>query len=259
MRLDLFLVKNNFCESRNKATTLISSGSVSINGKQIMKNSYEVTEDDKVIVNSDSKIYVARSATKLITAIEKFGIDFNNKTVVDLGASTGGFCQVMLENNVRKIYAVDIGTSQLHPLIKENDKVVNLEHTNARYISANIFDEEIDIITCDLSFISLKLVLNSVMSALKENGEFICLVKPQFEVGESKIGKNGVVKNKKYQLDAVCGICDFAYDLGFEICDIAFSGLAGESGNREFLLYMKKSNIRRKLDSTFIEKVVLGD
>ena len=208
MRLDVYLTKELSVESRNKASMLISRGDVSVNGKLITKPSYDVDDGDQILINDNSKLYVSRSATKLITAIEKFSVDFNEKIAVDLGASTGGFTQVMLENNVKKVYAVDIGTNQLHPVLKSDTKVINKEHINARYISAATFDSSIDIVTCDLSFISLSMVLNAVYCTLKEGGEFICLIKPQFEAGKNSVNKNGVVKDLKIHISVIADIIE---------------------------------------------------
>ena len=259
MRLDLFLANNKYFESRNKACSVIESGGVCVNGRLVTKPSFSVSESDNIEITTNEKLYVARSAIKLITATEKFGLSYEGKTAVDLGASTGGFCEVMLEKGIKKIYAVDIGTNQLHPKIKADPRVVNKQHTNARYISASDFDEEIDLITCDLSFISLTLVLNAVMCALKQNGEFICLIKPQFEVGNSNLNKNGVVKNKSLHVSAIRKVIENALEIGFEVCGLCFSGLEGESGNKEYLLYLKKSGISKTFDFKIISEIVLGD
>ena len=255
MRLDVFLVSNCLCESRNKATQLIRNGRVKVNGAVIKKASSDVDQNDLVEIDS-SKVYVARSAYKLITAIEKFALMFDNKVAVDLGSSTGGFCQVMLENNVEKIYAVDVGTNQLHNSLRSDDRVVVKENTNARYLEISDFDSEIDFVTCDLSFISVKHILDSVYKILKTNGEFVCLVKPQFEVGHKFINKNGVVKNKNLQVLAVQNIIDTAASKGFSVYDICFSGLEGESGNKEFLIYMKKDCNGFKIDSLKVSAVI---
>lgn len=259
MRLDLYLTLNGYCESRNKSAYLVSSGAVLVNGKRITKASYPVNENDKVDIINDEKIYVARSAVKLLTAIDVFDLNLKDKIAVDLGASTGGFCEVMLDNNIRLVYAVDIGTNQLHPKIKSDKRIINKEHTNARYLSAIDFELPIDIVTCDLSFISLKLILNAVMCILKNGGEAICLIKPQFEVGSSYVGKNGVVKDLKLHIKTIADIAKYAFDLGFDVKDVAFSGLEGESGNREYLLYLKKTDKPTELDFSKINKAVMGD
>lgn len=258
MRLDIYLTKNGFCDSRNKASSLISSGNVKVNGKIINKSSFNVADGAEIEVNSNVIQYVARSAKKLLTAIEAFNLSFKDKIAVDLGASTGGFCEVMLQHDVKKVFAVDIGTNQLHDNLKDNAKIISLDNTNARYLKREDFDCDIDIVTCDLSFISVKHIINVVFDILKKDGEFICLVKPQFEVGPSFVGKNGVVKDKGAQIVAVNQIAQFAYEIGFSVYDISFSGLEGESGNREFLLYMKKDDLHYKLDAFKISDTILG-
>ena len=259
MRLDVYLTKELSVESRNKASMLISRGDVSVNGKLITKPSYDVDDGDQILINDNSKLYVSRSATKLITAIEKFSVDFNEKIAVDLGASTGGFTQVMLENNVKKVYAVDIGTNQLHPVLKSDTKVINKEHINARYISAATFDSSIDIVTCDLSFISLSMVLNAVYCTLKEGGEFICLIKPQFEAGKNSVNKNGVVKDLKIHISVIADIIEQSTKLGFSVKGLSFSGLEGEAGNREYLLYLVKDLKGDSIATDVIHSVVFGE
>lgn len=256
MRLDIYLVENKYCVSRNKAAQMIALGKVRVNNKVNYKSSYVVKPNDLIEIEQNYKQYVARSAKKLITAIERFDLDFKNKTAVDLGASTGGFCQIMLENGAKKIYAVDIGTNQLDVIIKSDTKIIDLEKTDARTINADMFDDRIDIITCDLSFISLTHILPAVYRTLKPMGEFICLVKPQFEVGPLNVGKNGVVKDTRMHVQAVCNISDLAYDLGFDVRDACYSQLAGENGNKEFLLYMIKSKPQAALSHKIIESRV---
>ena len=259
MRLDLYLVENKICESRNKASMLIKDKKVIVNSRVVCKPSFEVSVDDDIKISCDGFQYVARSAHKLLTAKSKFNLCFENKIAVDLGSSTGGFCEVMLQNDIKTIYAVDIGTNQLHARIRNDDRVIVMENTNARFLSSNMFDNQIDVVTCDLSFISLKLVLNSVYSVLKEGGEFICLVKPQFEVGPAFVGKNGVVRDKKARLNSVIEVIEQALNTGFSLYDISFSGLEGESGNKEYLLYLIKDNKNFKIDASIINNVVLGD
>lgn len=257
MRLDVYLCSEGVCESRNKALALILDNKVKVNGKTINKPSYNVPENSSIDVDKSTVQYVARSAKKLLTAIDAFSVDFNDKIAIDLGSSTGGFCEVMLAHGVRKIFAVDIGTNQLHHSLLNNERIVVMENTNARYLCLNDFDEAVDIVTCDVSFISVKHILNVVLNLLKEDGEFVCLVKPQFEVGPRFVGKNGVVKDKRAQVMAVNEIVDLAVEIGFSVYDISFSGLEGESGNREFLLYMKKDKKSYKLSPIKISDTIL--
>ncbi len=241
MRLDLYLTKQQFYESRNKAAAAIKEGLFAVNGKQIYKPSFEVSETDQVAQLQEKKVYVARSAHKLLQAFDVFGLKWQKMTVADLGASTGGFCQVLLEKQVSKVYAVDIGTAQLHPLLKEDRRILNLEHTNARYLEKESFSDSIDAVTADLSFISIKAVLPAISRILRNGGEAVVLVKPQFEAGPRALSKSGVVTDRKVHLKVLDEVSRFAEELGFEVCGVSFSGLAGESGNREYLLYLKKT------------------
>lgn len=239
MRFDVYLVEKGFYESRNKASSAIKNGCFSVNGATVLKPSYEIVESDAVVLLKQQKNYVARSAHKLLTAYDLFDLSFADKTVVDLGASTGGFCQVLLEKGASKVYAVDIGTAQLHPIIKEDAKVINMEHTNARYLKASDFACKIDAVTADLSFISIKAVLPAVSLILNEGGFAVILVKPQFEAGPAYLNKSGVVSDRKIHLRVLKDIISFARELGFGVKGVAFSGLTGESGNREYLLHLE--------------------
>lgn len=259
MRLDRFLTINKYAESRNKALMLIRDGHIFVNDICITKPSFDIKDCDLIDVKNITHQYVARSAQKLLTAKDVFGIDFKNKVAVDLGASTGGFCEVMLENNIRQIYAVDIGTNQLHPRIKSDRRVINMENTNARYLSKKDFSKKIDIVTCDLSFISLKYIFNAVYCILEDDGEFVCLVKPQFEAGREFIGKNGVVKDKSVHFKVVSDISNCAAKIGFNVIDICFSGVEGESGNKEYLMYMKKDGSPCALTEEYILKQIVGE
>lgn len=242
MRFDMYLTKNGFYDSRNKASAAIKAGYFTINGKAVLKPSFDVLEGDEVVMIKQQKNYVARSAHKLLTACETFDISFNDKIIVDLGASTGGFCQVLLEKGALRVFAVDIGTAQLHPTIKEDPRIINMEHTNARHLNSNHFECKIDAVTADLSFISIKTILPSIASILCNEGFAIILVKPQFEAGPAYLNKSGVVSDRKIHLRILKDVIHTAYEYGFGVKGVAFSGLAGESGNREYLLYLEKKH-----------------
>lgn len=259
MRIDKYLKNYGYCESRNKVASLIESGAVSVNGVIINKSSYDVKEGASIEIFYHEKQYVSRSAKKLLTAIQAFGLDFTNKIAVDLGASTGGFCEVMLEHGVKHVYAVDVGSNQLHKTLSDNPSITNIENTNARYITKEIFSNHIDIITCDLSFISLNLILEPVYSVLDDGGEFVCLVKPQFEAGTKYVNKNGVVKSVKARAEVVKNIVEHARKIGFDVLNVCFSGIEGENGNREYLLYMKKCNEFIGITPIMAERYVIED
>ena len=195
MRLDVFLVNNCYAESREKAQSLINEGMVSVNGIIIEKNSYQVDSSSLISV-LQSQRYVSRGAYKLLKAIEVFNVVFLNKTVCDIGASTGGFTQVSLEYGASRVYAVDCGTGQLHSSLLNDRRVINFEKTNARFLCPKTLGEKVDIVLSDVSFISQSLIYDAVSGIMKDNGFFISLIKPQFEVGRSGLGKNGIVKNK---------------------------------------------------------------
>lgn len=242
MRLDQYLTVHHYFDSRNKAAAAVKEGSFAVNGKKITKPAYEVTEDAVISRLTDKKVYVARSAQKLLNAYERFQLSWQGKVAADLGASTGGFCQVMLENGIKKIYAVDIGTAQLHPSIIGDVRIKNMEHTNARHIVSETFDESIEVITADLSFISIKTVLPAIYRTLVPAGQAVVLVKPQFEAGPQYLSKSGVVTDRKIQYKVLEEVALFAESCGFGVKGISFSGLPGESGNREYLLYIVKDS-----------------
>lgn len=256
MRLDQYLVSKGYFDSRNKAANSVKLGHFTVNKKLVTKPSFTIDDGDVVERKIEEKIYVARSAHKLLKAIQAFQLNCSEKTVADLGASTGGFCQVLLENGVERIYAVDIGTAQLHPEIKKDERIINMEHTNARYLSADSFSEQVQFVTADLSFISIKAVLPAIYQILPQGGEAVVLVKPQFEAGPKALNKNGVVSDKKIHAKVLDEIAGFAENVGFGICGIAFSGLAGESGNREYLLYLKKDSSTTVLINTAVHEAV---
>lgn len=240
MRFDQYLVSTGIFESRNKASAAVKEGSFTVNGKIVTKPAHEINEGDRILSVSERITYVARSAHKLLRAFDRFDLRWEDKVIADFGASTGGFCQVLLANDVKKIFAVDIGTAQLHPSVKNDPRIINMEHTNARYLDRNSFSEPIHAITADLSFISIKSILPAIEKVLSTNGEAVVLVKPQFEVGPQNLTKKGVVKDRKLHLSTLEEVCSFAEALNLGIYGISFSGLAGESGNREYLLYLIK-------------------
>ncbi len=256
MRLDQYLVLKGYFDSRNKAANSVKLGNFTVNKKPIVKPSFAINDGDIVERQVEEKIYVARSAHKLLRAIYVFQLNCSDKVAADLGASTGGFCQVLLENDIKRIYAVDIGTAQLHPEIKKDERIINMEHTNARYLAADSFPEQIQFVTADLSFISIKAVLPAIYQVLPQGGEAVVLVKPQFEAGPKSLNKNGVVSDKKIHCKVLTEIANFAENIGFGICGITFSGLAGESGNREYLLYLKKDLLTTILIDTAVHEAV---
>lgn len=227
-----------FC-SREKARYYIKNGDVSVNGTVIEKPSYDVSEKDVVEIR-DSIGFVGKGGLKLKKAIESFRLNFFDKTVLDVGASTGGFTDCALQNGAKKVYAVDVGHGQLDPKLASNDRVVNFEGRNILDISPENIDKT-DIVVSDVSFVSIKKILLHISNFIDEYGQIICLVKPQFEVGKKRL-KNGVVSDEKTHVEVVSDILDYAESLGLTVSGLDFSPIKGGEGNIEFLLYLTKNS-----------------
>jgi 23S rRNA (cytidine1920-2'-O)/16S rRNA (cytidine1409-2'-O)-methyltransferase len=234
MRIDQFLVSKNFVESREKAKRLIKEGKIKINDKICLKPSYQVKPEDKIEIKENLK-FVSRGGEKLLFALKEFNISPLNKICLDIGASTGGFVDCLIKNGAKKVYAIDIGTNQLHPCLRNNRRVVSLEKTDIRKFEAN---KKFDLITVDLSFISLKLVLKKIKNLLSQKGDLILLFKPQFEVGKKYI-KKGRVKDKEIITKALKEFLEFSKNLGFQIIKVLPSPILGKKGNQEFFIYLK--------------------
>ncbi len=237
VRLDILCVTKGFIESRTKSKNLILSGRVSVNGKIIKKPSELVCVEDEINVLPSEDDYVSRGALKLKHALSSFNITAKDAVAVDIGASTGGFSQILLENGAKKIYAVDVGQGQLHPKIKNDKRVISMEQTNARELDKNSFIDNISMIVMDVSFISQTLIYPAVSSVLTKNGVFVSLVKPQFEVGKENIGKGGIVKNEKLFDFVKNKIETTAHEYGLELMGYIPSPITGGDGNKEFLAY----------------------
>lgn len=239
-RLDSFLVLKGIVPSRSKASELINNGKVKVNDKIITKNSYEVDESASIeLLNNEVLKYVSRGGLKLQKAIEAFNLDLTNKVILDIGSSTGGFTDCALRHNAKKVYALDVGTNQLHESLRNNDKVVSIENTNFKDASNDMFDESIDLYVCDVSFISIEIILTK-LKQLDENFNIIILFKPQFEVGKNNINKSGVVKNKNAVIAALNKFNDFLNIFKIGIKNATFSPITGQKeGNIEFLFNLK--------------------
>ena len=227
-----------FC-SREKARYYIKNGDVSVNGTVIEKPSYDVSEKDGVEIR-DSIGFVGKGGLKLKKAIESFRLNFFDRTVLDVGASTGGFTDCALQNGAKKVYAVDVGHGQLDPKLASNDRVVNFEGRNILDISPENIDKT-EIVVSDVSFVSIKKILFHISNFIDEYGQIICLVKPQFEVGKKRL-KNGVVSDEKTHVEVVSDILDYAESLGLTVSGLDFSPIKGGEGNIEFLLYLTKNS-----------------
>ena len=241
MRLDLYLAENKIYGSRTRAVRAIEDGCVKVNGNVVLKPSFNVSGSDAVEAGKDPVPYVSRGAFKLKHALEKFEIDIKGMTVLDIGASTGGFTQIMLSAGAEKVYAVDVGHNQLDSSLTENIAVVNMEGTDIRTLPTLGYESFFDFAACDASFISLTKILPAAAAVLSASAKAVFLIKPQFEVGKRFVGKGGVVKDKRAVSDAVKYVSEFAQACGFSIeAPVIPSPIRGGDGNEEYLLFLKK-------------------
>ena len=242
VRLDLYLVENGFTESREKAKALIMSGIVYVNDQKELKAGRDIKKDDIVEVRGATLKYVSRGGLKLEKAMQEFPIDLTDCICMDIGASTGGFTDCMLMNGAKKVYAIDVGYGQLAWKLRSDERVVNLERTNFRYVTREQISEEIDFASVDVSFISLKIILPVMYELLKADGEAVCLIKPQFEAGREKVGKKGVVRDVNVHTEVIENIVGFAASQKFKVLGLSYSPVKGPEGNIEYLVYLKKTN-----------------
>ena len=240
IRLDQLVFDLGLAESRERAKTTVMSGLVFVNGQRADKPGMQVSPDVNVEVKGTALPYVSRGGLKLEKALKVFPIDVNGKVCIDCGASTGGFTDVLLKNGAAKVYSVDVGYGQLAWSLRNDERVVNMERTNIRYISSEQIPEPLDICVMDLSFISVKLVLPAVCALLKDDAQLVCLIKPQFEAGREEVGKKGVVRDKAVHLSVIESVLSFAPTVGMTVMGLDFSPIKGPEGNREYLCYMKK-------------------
>lgn len=239
-RLDNLLLERGIVQSRERAKGLILSGDVRVNGNPVNKAGTLIDEDAEIELTGKDIPYVSRGGLKLEKAIKEFDINLKDKVAVDVGASTGGFTDCLLQSGTKKVYAVDVGYGQLAWKLRKDPRVVVIERKNIRYLKPPDIGELVDIATIDVSFISLKLVLPVVKNLLKENGEIIALIKPQFEVGKSEVGKGGIVRETEKHERVISEIKSFAIDLGFKVLNVTESPIVGQKGNVEFLIYLQK-------------------
>lgn len=242
MRLDLYLVVKEICSSRNKARNIIDQSRVLLNGKIVTKSSAEISGKDNVeILPCEQTEFVGRGGYKLEQALNEFKIDVKGKVCVDIGASTGGFTECLLLNGANKIFAVDSGKGQLAKTLLSDQRVVNIEGFNARFLTSEHLDNiKAEIVTMDVSFISQKLLYPAIYQITKNGADIITLIKPQFEAGKSALNKHGVVKDEKIRLRVVNDIIEFAKQSGFQYVAHSQSKTVGTTGNIEFLLHLKK-------------------
>jgi len=234
-RLDVALVERGLVETRTKAQSLIMARRVLVNGQYVDKAGSTVADDDELRVEALEHPWVGRGGMKLAHALSEFGISVEGKTCADIGASTGGFTDVMLKNGARKVFAIDVGHGQLDVSLRNDPRVINREKVNARHLEAADFEERIDFISIDVSFISLKIILPAVAKFL--DGELVALIKPQFEVGKRDVGKGGIVRDDVKRAEAVESVVAFAREIGFDVKGVIESPVKGAEGNIEFLMH----------------------
>lgn len=240
MRIDLFLAEAGYAASRTEAKSLITLGAVTVDGVVVKKPSYDVIGDEKISVNRESKKYVSRGGYKLECAIRSFDFRIEGRNSLDVGASSGGFTDCLLKNGARHVIAVDTGYGQLAPSLAERPEVTSIENFNARYMKPCDLEYVPELAVMDVSFISATYIIPALYECLAEGGDFICLIKPQFEVGKSKVGKGGIVKDEGARREAVDKVVGFAEMTGFSCLGTVKSDITGGDGNAEYLAHFRK-------------------
>lgn len=241
-RLDQYLVKEGLVQSRERGKALIMAGQVFVNSIRIDKPGTGIKADDKIEIKGETLPYVSRGGLKLEKAINSYQLDLHEKVILDIGASTGGFTDCALQNGASLVYAVDVGYGQLDWKLRQDKRVITIERKNARYLSSEDIPEPVDFVTIDVSFISLTKVFPAILPLMKVDGQIISLIKPQFEAGRDKVGKKGVVKDKKTHCEVILKIVDFAKKIGFIPLALQYSPITGPNGNIEFLMWSKKNS-----------------
>lgn len=239
-RLDVLLVKRNLAESREKAKAIIMAGNVFVDGQREDKAGSTFSEQAVIEVKGNPMKYVSRGGFKLEKAIDRFQIDLAGRICMDVGSSTGGFTDCMLQNGAVKVYSVDVGTNQLAWRLRQDERVISMEKTNIRYLTPDQLEDKVAFASIDVSFISLTKVLQPVRELLIEEGEVVALIKPQFEAGRDKVGKKGVVRDSKIHEEVILNVSTFASSVGYHCINLDFSPIKGPEGNIEYLLYMRK-------------------
>ncbi len=240
-RLDVLLVKRNLAESREKAKAIIMSGNVFVEGQREDKAGSTFSDEVQIEIKGHTLPYVSRGGLKLEKAMENFELDLRDKVCTDVGSSTGGFTDCMLQNGARKVFAIDVGRGQLAWKLRQDARVVSMEKTNIRYVTPEDLGELIDFSSIDVSFISLTKVLLPIRNYLREDGEIVALIKPQFEAGREKVGKKGVVREKSTHYEVIEQVLSYAVSIGFKVLEFTYSPIKGPEGNIEYLVHLKKT------------------
>ena len=256
-RLDILLVEKGICESREKAKTNIMAGLIFVDGQRVDKAGEKVKVDADILFKGEKLKYVSRGGLKLEKAMNTFGIDLTNKVCMDIGASTGGFTDCMLQNNASKVFAVDVGYGQFAWKLRTDERVVCMEKTNIRYVTPEDIGIALDFASIDVSFISLRTIMPAVKALLGDKGEVVALIKPQFEAGRDKVGKKGVVRDKEVHLEVINTIINFLLENELNVLGLSYSPIKGPEGNREYLVYFTKDKEREgNFELSQIEDIV---
>lgn len=240
-RLDVLLVKRNLVESVRKAKAIIMSGSVFVEGQREDKAGTTFSDEVQIEIKGHTLPYVSRGGLKLEKAVNNFDVDLEGKVCTDVGSSTGGFTDCMLQNGAKKVFAIDVGRGQLAWKLRQDERVVCMEKTNIRYVTPEDLGEKIDFSSIDVSFISLTKVLLPIRNYLKDDGQIVALIKPQFEAGREKVGKKGVVRERSTHHEVIEMVVSYAVSIGFKVLNIEFSPIKGMEGNIEYLLHIQKT------------------
>lgn len=252
-RLDVLLVKRNLVESREKAKAIIMSGSVFVEGQREDKAGTTFSDEVHIEIKGHVMPYVSRGGLKLEKAVFNFDVDLRDKVCTDVGSSTGGFTDCMLQNGAKKVFAIDVGRGQLAWKLRQDARVVCMEKTNIRYVTPEDLGEKIDFSSIDVSFISLTKVLLPIRNYLKDEGQIVALIKPQFEAGREKVGKKGVVREKETHYEVIELILSYAVSIGFAILNLDFSPIKGPEGNIEYLVHLQKTEEVGTLDEVTLD------
>lgn len=255
-RLDTAVFELGFADSRSKASALIMAGQIYVNGQKETKAGYTVKEKDLIEFKGKQMPFVSRGGYKLEKAVKSFDLSLLNSVCMDIGASTGGFTDCMLQCGAAKVYSIDVGYGQLAWKLRTDERVINLERTNFRYLTKETVSDEIDFASIDVSFISLKKILPVLMLFLKDGGETVALIKPQFEAGREKVGKKGVVRDIDTHKEVICEIVNFSVETGFSVIGLDYSPIRGPEGNIEYLIYLRKDGMNEnRINNDMIIKI----
>ena len=255
-RLDILLVERKLAPSREKAKTMIMEGNVFVDHQREDKAGSLFSTDCQIEIHGNTLKYVSRGGLKLEKAMNRFDVTVQDKICMDIGASTGGFTDCMLQNGAKKVYAVDVGYGQFAWKLRCDERVVCMEKTNIRYVTPADIEDALDFASADVSFISLTKVLNPAKALLKDSGEMICLIKPQFEAGREKVGKKGVVRDQAVHKEVIIKVAEYARELGFSVWNLDFSPIKGPEGNIEYLIHIKNDKEGSMAETVSIENTV---